>query len=146
MRWERLWWCLPVIVLSEADGLLTLWGQPESYWTDGYTNINEYNPLAAWFLRLHPLAFAASGVPYLILVIALVLWLPRRWAVLAAVVLAATHALGVIVWCRILFAQPALALTPMALVVIALGVLACQRGRDRRADSTAAVGGVKTKS
>ena len=140
MRWERLWWCLPVIVLSAADGLLTLWGQPESYWTGGYADINEYNPLAAWFLRLHPLAFAASGVPYLILVIALVLWLPRRWAVLAAVVLAATHALGVIVWSRILFAQPAFALAPMALVVIALGVLACQRGGDRRADSDAAVG------
>src|SRR5262249_39553961 len=70
MRPERLWWCLPAIVLCAADGLLTLWGQPEEYWSGNYASIREGHPVAAWFLSLHPLAFAASGVPYLVLVVA----------------------------------------------------------------------------
>ena len=62
MRPERLWWCLPAIVLCATDGLLTLWGQPQAYWSGNFASINEDHPVAAWFLSLHPLAFAAAGV------------------------------------------------------------------------------------
>lgn len=131
MRPERLWWCLPAIVLCAADGLLTLWGQPEAYWSGNFASIDEYNPVAAWFLSLHPLAFAAAGVPYLALVVALVMWLPwRRLAVFVAVAVASGHALAAIMWCRILFHEPAIVLVPMAFVVASLAALAWQRGRD----------------
>ncbi len=128
MHPRRLWWCLPAIVLCGTDGLLTLCGQPEAYWSGNFASINEGHPVPAWFLSLHPLAFAAAGVPYLVLVVALVLWLPRRWAVLAAVAVASGHAFAAILWCRNLLDQPAFAIVPMALVVVALGWVAWQRG------------------
>jgi hypothetical protein len=112
MRTERLWWCMPAIVLCAADGLLTLWGQPAAYWTDGFAHVDEGNPVAAWFLTLHPLAFAAAGVPYLLLVIGLVTWLPRRWAAGVAMGVASAHAFAVIVWCWYLFSAPALPKDP----------------------------------
>lgn len=100
---ERLWWCLPTFVLGPADGVLTLWGQPAAYWSDGFVEVNEVNPLAALLMSIHPLAFAASGVPYLLLVLGIVILLPRRWAAAVALVVAATHALGVAFWCMDLF-------------------------------------------
>ena len=96
---RRLWWCVPAVVLAVADGCLTLWGQPEAYWSGGFRAINEGNPLAAWLLGVHPLAFASAGVPYLLLVIAAVMALPRWWAVAVAKAIAPAHAFGVSVWC-----------------------------------------------
>src|SRR5262245_55568262 len=100
MRMRRLWWCLPVTVFCAADGLLTLWGQPPDYWSGGYSQVREGNPLAAWLLTVHPLAFAASGVPYLVLVVGVVLMLPRRWAAAVALGVTAAHAFAVGVWCQ----------------------------------------------
>jgi hypothetical protein len=134
MRLERLWWCLPATVLCATDGLLTLWGQPETYWSGNFASMREGHPVAAWFLGLHPLAFAAAGVPYLLVVVAVILWLPRRWAALTAAGVAAGHAFAVVVWCQILLRQPAFALVPMALVVVGLGLLAWQRGGARSAE------------
>jgi hypothetical protein len=98
-RLRRLWWCLPAVALAAADGCLTLWGQPEEYWAGGFQVVCEGNPLAAWFLKLHPLAFAASGVPYLLLVVGAVLALPRWWAAGVAVAVALAHAFGAGAWC-----------------------------------------------
>jgi hypothetical protein len=135
---RRLWLCLPAIVLSAADGFLTLWGQPAEYWSGEFANVCEYHPVAAWFLGIHPLAFAAAGVPYLLLVVATVLWLPRRWAALVAAGVASGHALAVSIWCQNLFPQPTLALVTVALVVVGLGVLAWQRGWSGSAEPGAA--------
>src|SRR5260370_381248 len=52
---RRLWLCLPAIVLSAADGVLTLWGQPAEYWSGEVANVREYHPLPAGFLGIHPL-------------------------------------------------------------------------------------------
>jgi hypothetical protein len=141
MRTERLWWCLLGIVLCAADGLLTLCGQPEAYWSGDFGSINEAHPVAAWFLSIHPLAFVAAGVPYLALVMALVLWLPRPLAVLIAVIAAAGYAAAVIAWSHQLFSQPAVALVPMAFVVVVFGLLAWrarEKGRVRRGAGSAA--------
>lgn len=135
---ERLWWCLPVLVLSAADGLITLWGQPEAYWSSGFAVVNEANPLAAWLLTVHPLAFAASGVPYLLLVLVVVLLLPRRWAAGVAVVIASSHALAVGAWCVVLFVQPLFPLAIEGLALVALGVLLWRRDRVARAQSETA--------
>jgi hypothetical protein len=128
-RAERLWLCVPVIVLCAADGLLTLAGQPAEYWSGGYAAVNEAQPVAAWFLTLHPLAFAFAGVPYILLVAGGILWLPRRYAVAVAVIVALAHAFAVFLWCRVLFDE-----SMPAVVFIGLGALAWQcawRGTDR---------------
>ena len=129
MRVQRLWWCLPATVLCAADGLITLWGQPPAYWSDGFAVAREDNPLAAWLLTVHPLAFAAAGVPYLLMVVGTVLMLPRRWAAAVAVAVASAHAFAVALWCLVLFRQPLLPLAALGLGLAGLGTVAWQRGR-----------------
>ncbi len=128
MRVQRLWLCLPAIVLCAADGFLTLAGQPAEYWSGGFATVREGHPVAAWFLTMHPLAFAAAGVPYLLLVASAVMWLPRRYAAVVAVVVASGHAFAVTTWCLVLFHQQVLALVTVGLAILGLGVLAWQRG------------------
>jgi hypothetical protein len=133
MRVQRLWWCLPAMVLCAADGLLTLWGQPAEYWSGGFALVREGNPLAAWLLTVHPLAFAVAAVPYLLVVLGTVMALPRRWAAAAAVGIASAHAFAVGLWCLVLFHQPLLPLAGVGLVFIALGLLAWRRGSSAEA-------------
>jgi hypothetical protein len=99
---QLLWWCVPAVVLSAADGCLTLWGQPAAYWTGGFSVVDEGNPLAAWLLRVHPLAFVAAGAPYLLAVLGAVMLLPRRWAAAVAVGVALAHTFAVTLWCLVL--------------------------------------------
>ena len=132
MRVQRLWWCLPAMVICAADGLLTLWGQPEEYWSGGFALVREGNPLAAWLLTVHPLAFAAAALPYLLVVVGTVMALPRRWAAAAAVGIASAHAFAVGLWCQFLFRQPLLPLAGLGLVVIGLSVIAWRQGRIAR--------------
>jgi hypothetical protein len=103
MRRQRLWWCLPAVGQCVADGLLTLWGQPAVYWSGGFAVVREGNPLAAWLLSVHPLAFAVAGLPYLLVVLGTVIVVPRRWAAVVAVGVASAHAFAVSVWCAVLF-------------------------------------------
>lgn len=126
---ERLWWWMPIVVMSAADGLITLWGQPAAYWSEGFMEINEANPLGAWLLTVHPLAFAAAGVPYLLWMLGVILALPRRWAIGFAAVIAASHAVGVGAWCVILFPEPLLPLAAVGSGLLALGALAWRLGR-----------------
>jgi hypothetical protein len=105
MRVRRLWLCVPVAVCAAADGLLTLIGQPPEYWSGGYAQVSEANPLGAWLLTVHPLAFAAACVPYLVLVGGLIVALPRRWALLVAVVVPLAHAFAAAVWCFVLLGE-----------------------------------------
>jgi hypothetical protein len=128
MRVQRLWWCLPAAVLCAADGLITLWGQPPAYWSDGFRVVREENPLAAWLLTVHPLAFAAAAVPYLLVVVGTIMVLPRRWAAAVAVAVASTHAFAVAVWCLVLFRQPLLPLAAVGLGLAGLGTVAWRRG------------------
>jgi hypothetical protein len=119
----RLWLCVPAAVLSAADGLITLWGQPAAYWSNGFATVCEGNPLAAWILTIHPLAFALSGLPYLALVAGLVLALPRPKAFAVAALVPLSHAFAVALWCLHLFQEPLLPLCGLGLVVAGLAVL-----------------------
>jgi hypothetical protein len=101
-RSRRFWLSLPAVVLCGADGCLTLWGQTARYWSGGYASVREGNPLAAWLLTIHPLAFAAAGVSYLLAVVGLVLALPPRWAIGVAGAVALAHAFAVATWAVVL--------------------------------------------
>jgi hypothetical protein len=138
MRVQRLWSCLPPALLCSADGLITLWGQPAAYWSGGFRVVCEGNPLAAWLLTVHPLAFAAAGVPYLLVVAGTIMVLPRRWAAAVAIGIASTHAFAVAVWCLVLFREPLLPLIAVALVLAGSGAVAWQFGW--RAESIAGSG------
>jgi hypothetical protein len=101
-RCRRWLWCLPPVVLCGYDGCLTLWGQPPAYWANGYTTVRESNPLAAWFLTVHPLAFAASGVPYVLGVAWAILRLPWPWYMVLSATVALAHAVAVLAWTMVL--------------------------------------------
>ncbi len=118
--WQRLWLCVPPIALCAFDGCVTLWGQPAAYWAGDYAMVNEGNPLSAWLLARHPLAFAAAGVPYALLLAGAILWLPRRWSEAVAVLFTFSHAVGVVAWTGVLMGESpgALALLVPALVLM----------------------------
>jgi len=70
---------LPIAVCL-ADVGLTLHGQPSSYWQGDYDSAIEGNPLARWFLEIHPLAFGAIVVGWIVCFSFLILVLTRGWS------------------------------------------------------------------
>jgi hypothetical protein len=125
---QRLCLCVPAMVRCAADGFLTLASEPVEYWSGDFATVREGHAVAAWFLSLHPLAFAAAGVPYLLLVVTAVMWLPRRGAAVVAGAGTAGHTIAVTAWCWILFAEHLLALPIARATFAGLGVLAWKRG------------------
>jgi hypothetical protein len=128
MRSSRLWLCLPVVGMCGFDGCLTLLGQPADYWSRSYTVIREGNPVAAWFLTLHPAAFALSAVPYFLVIAGVVNLLPRLWAVAFAFTVATGHAFAAAVWLWHLCEEPLLPITGLGAVWIVLTVVAYRKG------------------
>jgi len=106
MNSRRIWLCLPPVFLCGLDGGMTLWGQPTEYWAGGYSTIREANPLAAWLLTVHPMAFTAAGLVYCLAVCVAVLWLPLRYALALSILVSLAHAVGVVTWGIWLIQQP----------------------------------------
>jgi hypothetical protein len=48
------------LVLCAAAGFITPWGQRVAHWSGDCAAVREGNPVAGWFLAVHPLAFAAA--------------------------------------------------------------------------------------
>lgn len=96
--YQRLWLSLPPGLLCLADAALTLRGQPLSYWTGGFSDVLELNPLGYVLLVFHPLAFVAGVAVYMAILLAAILRLPARWAVLLAFVLSIGHLIGGAGW------------------------------------------------
>lgn len=121
-RVQRLWLCVLPITLCALDGCVTLWGQPAAYWAGDRAALNEGNPLSAWLLAVHPLAFAAAGVPYALLLAGAILWLPRRCSEAVAVLLSFSHTVGLLSWADVLARESlgALALLVPASVALLL--------------------------
>jgi hypothetical protein len=53
--------CLSALLPWAADVAFTLAGQPATYWAGEYATAREANPLAAWWLEVHPLAFVLGA-------------------------------------------------------------------------------------
>lgn len=127
---QRLWLYVPPVLLFLLDGCLTLLGQPTAYWGGDFSTVNEGNPLAAWLLTVHPLAFAAAGVPYTLLVAGAILWLPWRWAEIAAVLVSLSHMFGVISWSGLLASESfgaSLLFIPISVALLAVAWRRCGR-------------------
>lgn len=94
---QRLWLCLPPLILCTFDGGLTLLGQSPGYWLD-YSLVDELNPVGRWFLGLHPLAFAAALALWGVSFSVAITCLPQRAAFLASLGITLAHALGGATW------------------------------------------------
>lgn len=119
---SRLWLCRPPIIVCALDGCMTLWGQPAAYWAEGYSAVRESNPLAASLLTFHPLAFVASGIPYVLIVGGAIFMPPWRFSVVIAFVVTISHLVGVFAWTVALLGESSglLALLAPALVALLL--------------------------
>jgi hypothetical protein len=125
---DRIYLCLPPLVMVPLDLGLTLWGQPPEYWTGAYAT-NEGNPLAEQLLLIHPAAFLAAGVAWLALVVGSVTILPRPAALTISVAVSQAHAWAAGIWVRVLLPYRHVFLAALFLASAALVVMACERSR-----------------
>jgi hypothetical protein len=84
---------------------------------------------ARGLLTVHPLAFAASGVPYLLLLAALILRLPRAWAFALCLAVTAAHTFGASTWLVTLLDEPFVPSLALLVGASALTVFAGHRCR-----------------
>ncbi len=93
-----LWLCLPPCTMALLDGTLTLLGQRPEYWSGDYAALSELNPVGWLLLRWHPWAFAVGLAFWVIIIVAAVTRLPRRFAVGFMFVVFFAHSIGVASW------------------------------------------------
>lgn len=89
--------CLPPLVLASIDGILTLIGQSDLYWSN-YLFANEANPVFRALLQIHPLAVLGGLAVWLALLCALILLLPTRIALILGIAITFAHTRGSSSW------------------------------------------------
>jgi hypothetical protein len=95
---KKLWLCLPPVVFSITDHIVTLSEQPRAYWAGAYAEAREGAPQGLWLLTLHPLAYVVAAAVYVVFVAVLILALPRLLARVVSVGFALGHAWGISTW------------------------------------------------
>ena len=80
----RLWLCIPVIITDILDATVTMLGQSAEYWQGSYHLVNEANPIACWFLEIHPLANAVYIILDFGVISILIILLPLFFAKILA--------------------------------------------------------------
>ena len=95
---KKLWLCLPPLVFSVTDVVVTLSEQPRAYWAGAFAEAREGAPQGYWLLSLHPLAYVAAAAVYVVLIAVLILALPRLLARVVSVGFALGHAWGISTW------------------------------------------------
>ena len=95
---KKLWLCLPPVVFSVTDVIVTLSEQPRAYWAGAYGAAQEGAPQGLWLLSLHPLAYVGAAAVYVLFIAAVILALPRLPARVLCVGFALGHAWGISTW------------------------------------------------
>jgi hypothetical protein len=86
------------VSLCLLDAGLTLFGQPDDYWSGDRLSAAEANPLGLWLLLWHPLAFVAGVAASILLYLVLLSTTPANLARGFAFVVVFLHALGASTW------------------------------------------------
>ena len=86
------------LVLFAADEAITLWGQPQGYWSGNQNSVLEANPFGNWALRQHLAVFVTEAFLYAGCFSLLILFLPHSPALVASVAVCLAHAYGVASW------------------------------------------------
>lgn len=97
-RAHRLWLLLPTVPAIWLDYATTLNRQPESYWAGDWSKVHEGQPILAYFLGIHPLAFLAFGVGWTCITSTMIWVLPRTAGIALAFYLALSHLWGLWTW------------------------------------------------
>jgi hypothetical protein len=99
-RLTSLWIVLPAIVVTLADWAVTFIFQPPIYWSGAFEARSEISPLGHGLLGIHPLAFSAFMVIYILVIVALVLFLKSPWNKVVALVVIVGHTAGIYGWLK----------------------------------------------
>jgi hypothetical protein len=97
-RKGRLWLLLPAFLSVIADMTITLLGQPAAYWQGSYHVVNEWNPIARWFLTIHPLMFLVYFILDAAIFILLVFIFPEILAKMLSAFYTLSSANSVYLW------------------------------------------------
>lgn len=97
-RKHRLWLCLPALLCSVFDGIITLVGQPKSYWKGAFGYARELSPMWRALLLRHPCVFAIGQLGYILIVCAMIVRLPGRLSKILAVTMVLAHTNGGMAW------------------------------------------------
>ncbi len=90
--------CVPPLLLSLLDNVLTLAGQSSQYWAGGYSCVNEGSPTFFQLLQTHPAAFIAGGAAWVMVFILGILLLPDMLALIVSIAVSFGHASGSASW------------------------------------------------
>ena len=85
--------CVPPLVFAVLDGLLTIAGQSAVYWSN-HSASNEANPVFSALLQSHPMAFLAGLTLWLVLLAAIIVVLPRMFALILSITITFGHTIG----------------------------------------------------
>jgi hypothetical protein len=95
---QRLWLCLPPLLMYNLDVGLTLAGQNEDYWSGDYSLVDEMNVFAHLLLSTHPFLFAAAALLWEVVFCGLILVLRPWLAASIALLIAVGHTYGSCTW------------------------------------------------
>ena len=95
-----LWLVLPAVVVTLADWAVTFFLQPPAYWTGAFEARSEISPLGYRLLGIHPLVFSAFMAIYILVIVALVLFLKSPWNKVVALVVIVGHTAGIYGWLK----------------------------------------------
>jgi hypothetical protein len=90
----RFWLALPALAVTFADAALTLQRQPPEYWSGQFATGIENNPIGAFFLHTHPLAFVLFMLAWISLVVFLGSRLRQPWAFVTMLTVTLGHTAG----------------------------------------------------
>ena len=85
--------CLPPLLFSTIDGVMTLLGQSEVYWAN-HAAVNEASPTFGYLLQIGPAALIAGALVWLLMISALVLALPTTFALIVSIAITFAHTMG----------------------------------------------------
>ncbi len=94
----RVWVILPSILVLLSDAFLTLFYQPQGYWSQSFQLDTESNPVGKFLMRLHPLAFVGGILIYAFVIAVLINRLPSPLEQLVAMAVLLGHTWGTTHW------------------------------------------------
>ena len=85
--------CVPPLVLALIDGVLTVVGQSDFYWSN-HAAVNEANPVFAGLLHLGPFAFVLGAAAWLAMICTMIMVLPRLMSLILSIAITFGHTIG----------------------------------------------------
>src|SRR5688572_30219148 len=91
MTRQRLWLCLPPLLLAVIDSVITGLHQDPEYWRGHLGLTQEANPLVNWAMQQHTLGLPLVTLAWIVVFSLLLAWLPYRLALFTALAISFGH-------------------------------------------------------